>query len=109
MFFAYDQSFISPTERKKVEVLGDFLLKEEHLRLVIEGHCDERGSDEYNLDLSRRRASSVVQFLIDQGVDAGRLTAHGYGERIPVDVGHNARAWAKNRRVEFVVLKRADE
>ncbi len=79
------------------------------LKVEIQGHTDERGGDAYNLDLSDRRAASVRQYLIDKGIDAGRLKSQGYGETEPLDARHNEEAWAKNRRVEFLILKRANE
>jgi len=78
-------------------------------QIEIQGHTDERGDDAYNLDLSDRRAKSVMKYLVDKGVDAKRLTAQGYGETQPLDRAHNEKAWAKNRRVAFLILKRATD
>ena len=69
----------------------------------------ERGDDAYNLDLSQRRAHAVLEYLTGKGVDAGRLQSQGYGETQPIDRKHNEEAWAKNRRVEFLILKRATD
>ena len=77
--------------------------------IEIQGHTDERGDDAYNLDLSDRRAKSVMKYLVDKGVDAKRLTAQGYGETQPLDRAHNEKAWAKNRRVAFLIIKRATD
>ncbi|HWO21438.1 MAG TPA: OmpA family protein [Kofleriaceae bacterium] len=74
--------------------------------IEIAGHTDEQGNDAYNLDLSNRRAASVLRYLTGKGVEAKRLESQGYGETRPVDPGHNAAAYVKNRRVEFVILKR---
>lgn len=74
--------------------------------IEIQGHTDERGNDAYNLDLSDRRAASVRKYLTDHGVEASRLQSEGYGETQPVDTKSNNAAWAKNRRVEFLILKR---
>src|SRR5262249_18296237 len=79
------------------------------LLIEVAGHTDERGEDAYNLDLSDRRAASVVKELTAHGVDPKRLQSHGYGEARPVVNEHNEAAWAKNRRVEFLILKRANE
>ena len=73
----------------------------------IQGHTDERGDDAYNLDLSIRRAEAVKKHLTDRGVDEKRLEAQGYGESMPLDKASNEKAWAKNRRVDFLILKRA--
>ena len=75
----------------------------------VQGHTDEQGDDVYNFDLSDRRAKAVVEYLVAHGVDDKRLTSQGYGETMPVDRHHTAEAWAKNRRVQFVILKRTDQ
>jgi len=79
------------------------------LQLEVQGHTDEQGDDAYNLDLSDRRAHAVVAYLTDHGVAADHLSAQGYGETQPKDTRHTAAAWAINRRVEFVILKRATD
>ncbi|HUJ59369.1 MAG TPA: OmpA family protein [Kofleriaceae bacterium] len=76
-------------------------------KVEVQGHTDERGSAAYNLDLSDRRAASVVTYLTEHGgVAAGRLESHGYGKTRPIDPAHNEAAWAKNRRVEFIIKER---
>ena len=70
-------------------------------KVTLEGNADERGTEEYNLQLSNRRAASVKKYLVDLGVPASKLSAVGYGENRPVNRGHNEEAWAQNRRVEF--------
>jgi peptidoglycan-associated lipoprotein len=70
--------------------------------VVIEGHCDERGSVEYNLALGERRARAAKDFLVSYGVPATRLTTISYGKERPFDAGHDESAWAKNRRAHFV-------
>jgi OOP family OmpA-OmpF porin len=77
--------------------------------IEVQGHTDERGNDAYNLDLSERRAAAVMDYLTSHGVDVKRLQAEGYGETQPKDRRHNETAWALNRRVEFIILKRADD
>jgi outer membrane protein OmpA-like peptidoglycan-associated protein len=74
--------------------------------LEVQGHTDEQGDDAYNLDLSERRAAAVMDYLVAHGVDPKRLTSAGYGETQPKVQGHNQRAYAINRRVEFLILKR---
>jgi outer membrane protein OmpA-like peptidoglycan-associated protein len=71
----------------------------------IQGHADERGSDKYNIKLTRARAASVMNALIERGVIKSRLRSGGYGERCPVDPKHNAKAWERNRRVEFKIIE----
>nr|MBA3541285.1 OmpA family protein [Deltaproteobacteria bacterium] len=75
--------------------------------IEVQGHTDERGDDAYNLDLSIRRAASVEKYLVDHGVTPKRITSQGYGETQPKDKSHSQQAWALNRRVEFVILKRS--
>ena len=77
--------------------------------IEVQGHTDERGNDAYNLDLSERRAAAVMEYLTSHGVDVKRLQAEGYGETQPKDRRSNEKAWALNRRVEFIILKRADD
>jgi outer membrane protein OmpA-like peptidoglycan-associated protein len=76
--------------------------------IEVQGHTDDQGDDAYNLDLSDRRAKSVVKYLVDKGVDPKRLTAHGYGETQPLDRRRNAAARDKNRRVAFLIVKRSE-
>jgi peptidoglycan-associated lipoprotein len=70
----------------------------------IEGHCDERGTVEYNLALGERRARSVRDYLVNYGINPGRITVISYGKERPIDPGHNEAAWAQNRRAEFAIL-----
>ncbi|MBI5499743.1 MAG: OmpA family protein [Deltaproteobacteria bacterium] len=77
----------------------------EVLSLEVQGHADERNSDEYNRDLTRDRAHAVVEYLVHHGVEPGRLLAAGYGERCPIDPAHTPAAWDRNRRVEFKILR----
>ncbi len=82
---------------RKVEVLRKY----PQVKLVIEGHCDERGTAEYNLALGERRAQASAQYLVNLGVEAGRISTVSYGKERPRDPGHGESAWAKNRRDEF--------
>lgn len=72
------------------------------MNLVIEGHCDERGTNEYNMALGDRRARSARDFLVNLGVDASRISTVSYGEEKPASLGKTEEAWAKNRRAQFV-------
>lgn len=102
VYFAYDSSDISAEGREIIRTHADFLLKNNKLRVRLEGHTDSRGTREYNIALGERRAKSVQQVLLVLGVDRGRLEPVSYGEERPVDSEENEAAWAKNRRVEFV-------
>ncbi len=77
--------------------------------IEIQGHADERGDDDYNLDLSDRRVKSVRRYLIDKSVESNRLRARGYGETVPLCRKHNEKCWSKNRRVEFIIQKRTGD
>ena len=74
------------------------------MKFQLAGHCDERGSDQYNIALGERRAESVRAYLLELGIDAGQMETVSYGEERPVDAGHEESAWLQNRRVEFVLL-----
>jgi peptidoglycan-associated lipoprotein len=73
------------------------------IRLLIEGHCDERGSERYNLALADRRAQAAKQYLVSRGISDARIDTLSYGEERPFETGHNEHAWAKNRRAHFVL------
>ena len=72
--------------------------------MAVEGHCDERGTEEYNRSLSERRALSIRERLVNLGVSASRVTTEAFGEDKPADLGHDEAAWSKNRRGEFILL-----
>ena len=73
------------------------------VKIRLEGNCDERGTNEYNMALGDRRANSVRQFLMDYGISDSRITTISFGEERPIDPGHNEDAWAKNRRCDFKI------
>jgi outer membrane protein OmpA-like peptidoglycan-associated protein len=109
IYFETDKAIIKPVSFPILDAIAATLKGNPQILLVeIQGHADERGSDDHNLKLTDDRAHSVQKYLTDKGIDAGRLKAKGYGETRPVDKRHNEEAWSKNRRVEFVILKRAD-
>jgi peptidoglycan-associated lipoprotein len=101
--FAYDQSELSPQARTILTAKAEVLRRAQDITLQVEGHADERGSDEYNLSLSNRRATAAKRFLVQQGVAPTRLETAGYGEERPMDHRHSESAWALNRRAEFRV------
>jgi OmpA-OmpF porin, OOP family len=106
IYFATDSAEILPKSFPIVDAVGATMVGNPQITLVeIQGHADERGTDEYNIRLTSDRAASVRQAMIQRGVDATRLRSAGYGERCPVDPGHNATAWEKNRRVEFKIIR----
>jgi peptidoglycan-associated lipoprotein len=103
VFFAFDKSDVSADARGTLDKWVAFLKKYPNDKLTIEGHCDERGTVEYNLALGERRANSVKNYLVAQGVDAGRLKTISYGKSRPAVLGHDEAAWAQNRRGVGVV------
>jgi outer membrane protein OmpA-like peptidoglycan-associated protein len=105
--FEYDSAVIRPSSYDVLDaVVGSLTDNLDIERVEVQGHTDERGNDDYNFDLSNRRAASVVDYLTKHGIDAKRLTSQGYGETQPIDKAHNEAAWSKNRRVEFIIQKR---
>lgn len=101
--FDFDSSALQPMAREVLQRKADFLFEMVDASIIIEGHCDERGTEAYNIALGDRRAESAKAFLVDIGIDPSRLTSISYGEERPVDSASNAEAWAKNRRVHFVI------
>ena len=105
VYFDYDKYALSPDAQAALQYNAEVLKGAPHLAIVAEGHCDERGTSEYNLALGDRRARSVVEFLAGLGVAPNRLSTVSYGSELPVDPGHNEAAWAKNRRVHLRVAR----
>lgn len=98
VFFAFDSSELSSSARATLDRQAAWLQQYRSVQIVIEGHCDERGTREYNLALGERRANSVKEYLVSQGVDANRLRTISYGKERPAVAGSNESAWAQNRR-----------
>jgi peptidoglycan-associated lipoprotein len=103
IYFEFDKSTLTPEARSSLIEMAARLSDNFEEKLIIEGHCDERGTPEYNLALGDRRAESAKDFLADLGISIRRLTTISYGEERPVNPGHNEAAWAKNRRAHFAV------
>ena len=103
--FAYDSFVLPPQEVSKIDDVAKFLTENPDHVVNIDGHCDERGSNEYNLSLGEQRAQSVRTYLIATGIDAARIQTRSFGKEKPLDPGHSEAAWAKNRRGEFVIYK----
>jgi peptidoglycan-associated lipoprotein len=101
--FDFDKSSLTPAAQAILRDKAAYLMANTGVSVIIEGHCDERGTNEYNMALGDRRAGSAKSFLVDLGVESRRLTTISYGEEKPVDSGSNEAAWAKNRRAHFVI------
>jgi peptidoglycan-associated lipoprotein len=105
IYFDFDKYNLKPEATQKLDQTGDWLSKNAGVAIRVEGHCDERGTNEYNIALGERRANSAKKYLVDLGVAADRLSTVSYGEEQPADSGHTEEAWAKNRRDEFKVAE----
>jgi len=102
IFFEYDAFTLTAQAREILARNAEWLRQNPSSSLTIEGHCDERGSDEYNLALGQRRAEAVRSYLVTLGVAAERLAVLSYGEERPAAAGNEEAAWAQNRRAEFL-------
>ena len=104
--FDFDKYDIRPQDASILKENATLLMKYPNMKIQIEGHCDERGTIEYNLALGERRANSCKNYLISLGVLRDRISTISYGKERPLDPGHNEEAWAKNRRAHIVVLSK---
>ena len=101
--FEFDRSDLTPEAVAVLKKKAAWLSYNPAVTVMIEGHCDERGTNEYNLALGERRAQSAKNFLVNMGLAASRLSTISYGEERPLALGQNEEAWAKNRRAQFVI------
>lgn len=110
MYFQYDKDIIKEESFGILDAVASVLLSRKLIELVqVEGHTDSDGPDDYNLDLSQRRAEAVARYLVGKGVDAARLVPKGYGETRPIASNGTPTGRAKNRRVQFIILKPSQE
>lgn len=103
IFFEYDSAVLSADAQVILQDKADWLRANPQVNIVVEGHTDERGTVAYNLALGNQRAESAKNFLVDLGVDAGRIGTVSYGEERPLDPGVNDAAWSRNRRAHFEI------
>ena len=106
VYFDFDKSNIRSDQRNALRKNAQLLSKYQTVKVRLEGHCDERGTDEYNIALGQRRANMIESFLYDYGISRSRISTVSYGEMRPVDTGHNEAAWSKNRRCEIIITGR---
>jgi peptidoglycan-associated lipoprotein len=104
VYFEYDKSAIKGDQKPNVVLVSEYLKSHSETKLLVDGHCDERGTEEYNRALGERRALSVREMLLNLGISADRVFTRSFGEDKPVDLGHDEAAWNKNRRGEFILL-----
>ena len=109
IYFETAKAIIKPMSYPTLDDVAETLRSNQQLLIIeIQGHADERGDDDYNMRLTEDRAAAVKSYLVAKGVAADRLMSHGYGETKPLCHAHDEGCWSKNRRVEFVILRRAD-
>lgn len=106
--FDFDKSDIRPGDAQILDQKLAILNTNPNVQIEIVGHCDERGSDEYNLALGNRRALAAKQYLVSRGIEAGRIATRSMGEEMPLNPGHDEPAWEQNRRDEFSVSAGGD-
>ncbi len=106
VYFPLDSTSITPAELGKIDAVAQHLNDMPNRVVVVEGHCDERGSNEYNMSLGESRAACVRDYLVRSGVGAERIQTRSYGEERPAVEGHEEGAWSRNRRGEFVLFQK---
>jgi peptidoglycan-associated lipoprotein len=104
--FDFDKYDIRPRDAEILKENAALLTNYPKVKIQVEGHCDERGTNEYNLALGERRANAAKKYLLSLGISMDRISSISYGEEKPLDTGHNEEAWAKNRRGHFVILSK---
>ena len=105
VYFGFDASNLAPSELAKIEAVAQHLKDNADRVVIVEGNCDERGSNEYNLSLGDQRAISIRDYIATLGVAAGRMQTKSYGEEKPAVTGAGESAWSQNRRGEFAIFK----
>jgi peptidoglycan-associated lipoprotein len=105
VLFDYDKYDIRPEARAVLDSVASFLNEERNLNIVIEGHCDERGTNEYNLALGEKRAKAAKKYLLARGISSARMLILTYGEEKPVCLSQNESCWQSNRRAHFVITQ----
>ena len=103
VFFDLDRSEVRGDQREVLDQNAGWLRRHPEVRIVIEGHCDERGTAQYNMALGEKRAQTVVDYLVALGIQTSRVQVMSYGKERPFSHGHDDRAWSQNRRAHFVV------
>ncbi|NBP25854.1 MAG: OmpA family protein, partial [Proteobacteria bacterium] len=104
VYFDYDKSAVKAEGKANIQAVASYLKAHSDNKVAIEGHCDERGTEEYNRALGERRALSARDALIASGIGADRVVTRSFGEDKPAELGHDEAAWGKNRRGEFILL-----
>lgn len=105
VYFEFDRHAVRPGEQVKIENVANYLKGNPNDQILVEGHCDERGTEEYNRSLGEKRALGVREYLVRLGIDPNRVHTRSFGEDVPAVLASNDAAWGKNRRGEFVLLR----
>lgn len=105
VYFGYDSSHVRPQDQVSVEEVADHLRSNPNQGVIVEGHCDERGSREYNMALGERRALAARAYLIGLGIEPSRVQTKSMGQESPVALGHDENSWRQNRRAEFILFE----
>ena len=105
VYFGYDSFVLPPQEAGKLEGIASYLHDNPNVVLIVEGHCDERGSNEYNLSLGEQRALTLRSYIVNLGIDADRIQSRSFGEERPAVIGTGEEVWRLNRRGEFVLYR----
>lgn len=103
IYFDFDSSNLSSAGRMTLESNAQFLKDNDNIDVQVEGHCDERGGEQYNLALGERRARAIKDYLVALGVESARVSIISFGKTTPLEFGHDESAWARNRRGNFVI------
>ena len=106
VYFEFDKSRLTPEARAVLKKHAKWLKEHPTVKILIEGHCDERGTEQYNLALGDRRAHAVKNYLISLGISPDRMKTISFGEMFPKVKGHNEWAWSQNRRCHFVIISK---
>ena len=104
VYFGFDSTVVPQDELGKIDSVGSHLADNPKRVVIVEGHCDERGSNEYNMSLGENRAIIVRNYLVENGIAADRIETRSYGKERPAVVGDSEDAWSKNRRAEFAIF-----
>jgi len=103
IYYSFDSASLTPEAQEILQRKAQYLADHPHLKITVEGHCDERGTNEYNLALGEARAQSAMAYLVDLGISPSKMSAVSYGEEQPMATGASEDAWALNRRAHFVI------
>ncbi len=106
VYFEFDSYTIKSDDYLKLNEISNWLKKYKTIKITVEGHCDERGTIEYNLALGQKRAETVKNYLLNLGIEETRINTISFGKELPADIGHGEDAWAKNRRASFKIDQR---